>query len=652
MADEYFDYQADLGLVQTLADCCVHSWKARERESTDKGAHKLPTIVAGSGGGKSRLLKELGDVLKAADWSSAPELGKRMENVLVFHVTFENGTGGQLDPPGTPFPDSATGASQRVGLRIAHQLLPDKSIKSLIRAATRGDIPGDDLDPENLFRRLATAEACDVADLTIILCVDAVHEAGGKPYGAQIGDRSSPMRRVVSALSSLLRSSGKSANPFCFVCLSATSDEAFNPLPFTGTEKVTIVPPPVDPSRIFKGGPAESDGRLRTVIADMDGHPRALEYLFGVLVDQRDGHGGVSRSLEASVDDRRSITISNILQEWDPLSTVQEVVRRIKGKYDQSIRAGESLLEAVFLGLPIQPDASIRVGATDKFIQDIVGGGLIRYNTSTMLLSVPFVLLIAVLGAKPEYRDFFRDLYTYIDKSECEHVTGHSVCDAFEKQVALLWHLKTRLFEGKTMLWTELHPGAMFNPEWVRKNVRVTVKPAPLGVVKLKSKLGEKESLAVEQIMLSKQKTVTLMRRSGERDEFDKISYADLPKYLVVNGDQASAADVYAWVEEVSAGLRLFGTSCKVTPSTKRDIEKYLGELRKANGDADGFFMEVAYASSTIVAADLPERCGFVGKNEFATFFGPFASRLVLLVDSPSRGGAVTVAAAAASSAK
>ena len=102
----------------------------------------------------------------------------------------------------------------------------------------------------------------------------------------------------------------------------------------------------------------------------------------------------------------------------------------------------------------------------------------------------------------------------------------------------------------------------------------------------------------------------------------------------------------------MSAGRKLFGTSCKVTPSTGRDIKKYLGELRKANGDADGFFIEVAYASSTIVAADLPERCGFVGKNEFATFFGPFASRLVLLVDSTSRGGAATAAAAAASSAK
>jgi len=642
VANEYFAYQRDKVLERQVIGCCTQSWDARRKNSNDKGDHKLACLITGSGGGKSRHLKELAGVLKAMDWPDGyEELGARLKNALVFHITFENGTGGMVDS--RVFQENATGASHRIGLRMAHQLLPEVDIKLLVDAVTSGSIALRDLHPAQLFERLAKLKGCSVADMTIILCVDAVHEASTLPYTGQVGDKGSPMRLVVSALSSLLTSGGKESNPFCFVCVSATADEAFEPLPSTGTEKEQIIPAPINPSEIFTGELVETDGRLKTVIADMDGHPRALEYLFKVFIKQSNGQGG-PQSLDADCDGQTSIEIKEVRNEyWSAWSTVNDVVVDIKGKYEASIRAGEAIFEAVFLGLPVERNQLIRVGPSDVHIQEIIGGGLIRYDVTSKRLSIPFIFLFAVLRAKTEYADFFRDLYHYVDRSEKESISGHELCSAFEMQTALNWHFKTRLFEGQALPWTELHHGALFNDNKEWKKVKVEVKVATEGVVQLRSKFGDRRSKfgdrdtpSMEMIGRRKDEFVELRRRAGAGDgDSVQVAYSDLQNYVVVNGAQASAADVYAWVHlEEDSSVKICSWSIKVTPSTKRSKETYLMERKKA-ADEPGYFIELAYANASISADDLPDGCGFVGIDNFREYHGPFAARLIHLVDPP-----------------
>ena len=589
------------------------NWAGRELSKTDKQSHTIAVMVGGPGDGKSRTLKELSTILLQPNLFEGA-LQSRMQNALRFHITFENGTPGMRDF--SLFDNDEAGAARRIGLRMVHQLLPSVRFNDLIKAVRSGALPSDELDPLTLLRRLANRQGYSVGDLTVIFCVDAVQSAGDADYGAQVKTKTSPMRLVVAALSSMVLESGNPANPFCVVCVSATADEAFTKWPSSATKKEHLPLRRLDPSKIFAGTAVDSDLRLRTVIDDMGGHPRALEKLFQVLVRFGAGAAGGTRCVVIDVLD----------EGWDPLQVMNGVGDELLQSYSRSFEWGKPLLERVFLGGTVLATDSIQIGTQSVYVQDIVGGGLVFHDALTNRLSAPFVFLFTVLRSDPKFQRYLQQLYIAVARSNIEVLTGDDLADEFERQVAMFWHVKTQFFSGRTMSWKELHQGARFNSAW---DQRVTIAPAPLGVVKLQTKIETNKGITFTQGITKNPDKVVKTTTHGLT-----VKRRDLEKYVVVSANKASAADIYARVD-VKTENKLFGISCKMTPNTKRTIEDFMSERAKAvdtSAAAGELFMELALADYDAFADNkLPKRCGLVTREEFKYYFGPFASRLFLL---------------------
>jgi hypothetical protein len=608
---EYFEFQPDDKLVPTMVSIVIRNWTSREQGKADKQSHTIAVMVGGPGDGKSRTLKELSKILlQPIHFVGALHL--RMQNALRFHITFENGTPGIRDI--SLFDNDEAGAARRIGLRMVHQLLPAVSFNDLIEDVKSGALSSGDLDPSRLLRGLANHQGCTVEDLTVIFCVDAVQSAGDADYGSQIEKKTSPMRLVVAALSSMVLESGNPAKPFCIVCVSATADEAFTKWPSSATKKAHLPLRRLDASKIFVGPAVNSDLRLRTVIDDMGGHPRALEKLFQVLV-----HFGA----DASGDTLR-VVVDDLDKGWDPLRVMNGVGDELLQSYSRSFEWGKPLLECVFVGGTILTTDSIQIGTRSVNVQDIVGGGLVFYDALTNRLSAPFIFLFTVLRSDPKFQRYLQQLYVAVARANLEVLTGDDLADEFERQVALSWHVKTQFLSGRTMSWKELHRGARFNPAW---DQHVTIVPAPLGVVKLKSKIETNKGITFTEGIAGKPNELVNTTTRGLT-----LKRRDLEKYVVVSANKASAADIYARVDTEN---KLFGISCKMTPNTKRTLDDFMRERAKAvntNAAAGELFVELALADYTAFADNkLPQRCGLVTRAEFKDYFGPFASRLFLL---------------------
>lgn len=585
------------------------NWASREQGKTDKQSHTIAVMVGGPGDGKSRTLKELSNIL-CQDGRFDGTLNVRMQNALRFHISFENGTTGLSDC--SLFDNDEFGASQRIGLRMVHQLLPTVTFEDLIKAVKNGALSPDELDPLTLLKLLTNHQKCTVGDLTVIFCVDAVQSAGGDvDYGEQVKTKTSPMRLVVAALNSMVLKSGNEKNPFCVVCVSATADEAFTKWASSATKKIHLPLCRLDPSEIFKGVAVNQDLRLRTVIDDMGGHPRALEKLFQVLVKTEAG----------SADDKRCMNIDDLTDGWDPLFVMSSVGEQLMQSYSRSFDWGKPLLECVFLGVKVLTTDSINIGTRSVYIQDILGGGLVFHDALTSRLSAPFIFLFTVLYKDPRFQRYLQQLYIAVTQVNIERLTGDDLSDEFERQVAIFWYVRTQFFRGQTMSWKELHSGARFNPTWDQK---VTIVPAPEGVVKLRTKIQTNRGTFTEAITKSPNMDV-LTTTHGLT-----LKQRDLENYVVVSANKASAADIYA---RVDVDNKLFGISCKMTPNTRRTFDHFMLERAKAvNTDAGEFFMELALADYEPFAdTRLPHRCGLVTRDEFKDYFGPFASRLFLL---------------------
>ena len=348
----------------------------------------------------------------------------------------------------------------------------------------------------------------------------------------------------------------------------------------------------------------------------MGGHPRALEKLFQVLAESKIG----------VADDTRGVRIDNLDDAWDPLCVMYGVGDELMKSYSRSLEWGKPLLERVFLGGTVLPTDSIQIGSQSVYVQDILGFGLVFHDARSNRLSAPFIFLFTVLRSDPKFQRYLQQLYIAVAQANIEKLTGDDLADEFERQVAVFWHVKTQFFSDQKLSWKELHSGARFNPNW---DQQVTIVPAPLGVVKLRTKIETNKGITfskgcrmyLDKVVETTTHELTLKRR-------------DLEKYVVVSANKASAADIYARVN-VKGKKKVFGISCKMNPNTSRSLDDFLRERDKAvdtSAAAGELFMELALADYNAFANDdIPERCGLVTREEFESYFGPFASRLFLL---------------------
>ena len=155
-----WDYQENGGFKKELCKTFGNNLnKFNSKENLDKNSSPVPLLVCGIGEGKSRALQEAPKMLK-----KLAEDSKTFSQVLVFQVTFENGT---------PV-DKKLNTCEQVPLRILYHLSDQTISYSQFEIANgnQGLTLGDVLD--------YLAKDNDKPS-AVLLMIDGVHNLAGKP---------------------------------------------------------------------------------------------------------------------------------------------------------------------------------------------------------------------------------------------------------------------------------------------------------------------------------------------------------------------------------------------------------------------------------------------------------------------------------------
>ncbi|KAF0562139.1 putative crinkler family protein [Gigaspora margarita] len=157
-----WDYQEAPELREILKSCLTKFFGAYKNGKREKKNSPLFTIMGGAGIGKSRLLTELPQIARSA--VDNDELKKRLDNALVFNISFENGTA--YDP------DLDQNPSFAVGTRMLWQLQrrPDMMFPEF------QENPKHQLTPRDIIARIARSKHQEPSDLTVFLLLDGVHK--------------------------------------------------------------------------------------------------------------------------------------------------------------------------------------------------------------------------------------------------------------------------------------------------------------------------------------------------------------------------------------------------------------------------------------------------------------------------------------------
>eukprot|EP00035_Acanthoeca_spectabilis_P018160 m.383407 g.383407 ORF g.383407 m.383407 type:complete len:652 (-) comp16729_c0_seq4:172-2127(-) len=584
-----------------------------------------------------------------------------------FNITFENGTNGSDDDDFT--------AEERIILRIIHQLTSRTTAWKDLLTGFRNEESRGQLSFTSFFEWLAGLTGCDVSEVSILLCIDAVQSAGKLDYTAQVMDESSPLRQVIATAAALMCDNGrKDRAPFCFVCLSATTEAVLSRLPSSRISKDVIRLTPINGKSIF----AFNDNlpNLWNILYDMGGHPRALEYLYKALLN----HNKTELGWDVEHTPRKTIKINGVPEHWKPQATMDSIALAISNYYLSALTDAKEVLRHVFVGTPVADSQTIPIRrevvsangesetAYEKVpVSRITAAGFVTCREGR--LHAPFVFVDTVFYQDRDFGEFFDEYYRLMAIATARHITGDNVCDAAELEVARHFLLKLRMLavgparSTHTVDFADLITGALRNPAWKTPQVKIAV--PEWGVKELRTKVFTKSFAfsGLSKIGMS-QKTISLMER-GPNDSYKQMTLGNLTSCIAVNGAKAAAGDIYIFMkvprnEErplLNKGLRkvfgsrspnshidregwewaVLGISVKVTPSTPRTIELVRTEMSKAiktkKAGRTRLFLEVAYADTNVKPSELPIGCALVSATEMDAFFG-LRSRLFEAVDS------------------
>nr|CAG8464230.1 247_t:CDS:1 [Entrophospora candida] len=214
-------------------------------------------MASSAGRGKSRNATELSKILCSlfVDDQKLQELKERLDNAMVFNLSFENGTAIDLNVEKS--------ASNAIGKRMLFQLMESENWLE-VRDKYK------EIAPIDVLQRIS--KGMKFNDLTVIIIIDGLQMAMITPNDGK--DKSSLFYSCMTELS-LLAYMG----PFVINCCTATFSRPFHEVVAYSHQKIylpihSLNPPQRQGKPIFANKPL-----LNMLVNDMGGHGRALEAL-------------------------------------------------------------------------------------------------------------------------------------------------------------------------------------------------------------------------------------------------------------------------------------------------------------------------------------------------------------------------------------
>ena len=542
------------------------SW---QNGNTDKQLHFFWFISAGPGSGKSRCLDEFPGILRTAvsQQPNCKTLQKRLDEMCIFKVSFENGKKDRGH-----IPDVAL-----LPAHVAFQLQESSisweeyCVSETAKAMTFAKI----------FRNLlAIRRAATAKDLTILILIDGVQEAGNA------------VRSIMAKICDLTNA----AAPFVMIACSSTVQIPVRTfLKTSGQHFVHLTPPaisePIQLTEIYERMPNENRLMAKIMIKDMGGHGRALEYLAQMFTKSFNLAKRPSVMM-AAVKERLKYAYPN----WDPFPSSSS-----------SSAQAAAVLIAIIRGLKLSLQDTIP--GTDLTVDDILQVGLFRYDAVKRKLTVAYIwiLLICDMIEIPELQALIGLDHDQL-MGKIQHGAHPSLSfAAFEEFWCNFRAARSRCFgDGETVKWSIFHSGAYFT-----KNCDFKFVNKHLSFCRAAHQFGTKSSC---------QDLIALTNGTrGRRDQFLDI--------VILNQLGALSGNSAVFLLFPDQVIRTEAHQDKnFDVSTIRAIE-ILDERMKAADPTDCFILVYSGKVDKEGLDQLPERTAIIDAQCFEEYFGPLAGR-------------------------
>jgi hypothetical protein len=540
-----------------------------ERGEIDKHRHCFWFIAGGPGCGKSRSLDEFPKVLQnaASRIENSDRLQRRLQNMCIFKISFENGTG------------ISDGLPERsvIPAHMAYQL--QESSLSWIEFI--GTPAAKNMTFDTIVHHLLTIlEIPKERDLTMLLLIDGLQVSG------------SALENIVNMICEL----SFCTDPFILIaCSTTTTIRTLNFLNNVSIRSiVTLTPPPISEpleiTRLFESL-VTYDKRLITKIMmqDMGGHGRALECLLETLKECDLNHVSANTVMQGVTSKLRLL-----YKNWNILQNQDEV---------------QGLLVSVFCRAKLKLNEVIP--GTTVTVDEIMQAGLFRYDDKEGTLSVAYIwiLLMKDFNRFPELTAIINMDYESIQE-KIRHGSSPSLSpEAFEEFWCNFRAVRSRCFRNEfQLLWSVLHSGAL-----ITNGGDIKVENNHLSFTRAASRFATKSSI---------QDTIKLVDGADIANE----SRDALLDKVILNGAGAPSGDSLVVLKLSNGTLCSEAHQCKRFNVSTLTTDAVRKEREKA-ADPGDFFVLICSGKFAGQVDQLPDRTALVDADCFVQYFGPFAGR-------------------------
>jgi hypothetical protein len=571
-------YQLDPSLhkiiQKELSDHFAHFLEGKR----DKNEVPLYLFLAGAGTGKSRNATEFHNTLIQSSPVQS-DLRRRLNDAVVFHVSFENGTSLRHQERSNPM--------DAIAHRMLHQLLGGTLDSILTRYIAPSAV--------TVFELVAKARGVNFKDLAGVLIVDGMQYFARRAADGQ--DKESVFYTALQGIADVAMQ-GALIIPCCTATV-AGPITAF--LAASHQKRVYLPVCPLEPPTIPRNGeedPVFTDDRMvKLLVADCGGHGRALECLARAM--------------------RRGLADGNVSD------IMQEVRIDLRDRYMEAISyldftSFAAVARVILLQQYVTADKCIP--GTEHRPDDVASVGLIRFERDSTrtggFLTAPYIWLWLFTSLSDKHDEIlgrwrFDDYGEHEGKWDKTLTPDARTWQNFEHFVARVRVLKSTVVgDNTTTTISQVHAGARLNGDLAFTNHSLRLQSA-----------------------VHREKTNS-SSRSGRIWKVDcdreNVNVWDF-KHCIINGTSASSGDIFLGLDV--AGNRPPVTEveqCKAYTVAHVTAPQFLAE-REKSASADDFFL--VYTMDEKCSFDLPHNSGIVDGNNWSAYFGPFAGRAYIFAN-------------------